>query len=362
MEQKTPLYEEHVNNHARLVPFAGFLMPIQYTGIIEEHRAVRDAMGIFDLSHMGEFRITGPGAVSAIDRLVTNDIAGLKPGQIRYSPMCYPEGGIVDDLLVYRFDDYLMMVVNASNIEKDFDWIRAHLPASVRIENVSDHTALIAVQGPLAERFLQSQTELDLSGVRYYEAVTGPVAGATGIISRTGYTGEDGFELYLRPEDAPGVWETLLGRGTPLGMKPVGLGARDTLRLEAGLMLYGNDIDETTTPLEAGLGWTVKFGTDDFIGRAVLERQKAEGVQRRMVAGKMEDRGIPRPHFEIQLDGVRRGELTSGTYSPTFECGIGLAYVDAAIAKTGTELDVVIRQQEHPAQIVRKPMYKREEA
>ncbi len=362
MEQKTPLYEEHVNSHARLVPFAGFLMPIQYTGIIEEHRAVRDAMGIFDLSHMGEFRITGSGAVAAIDRLVTNDVVGLQPGKIRYSPMCYPEGGIVDDLLVYRFHDHLMMVVNASNIDKDFDWIQSHLPDSVRIVNVSDDTALIAVQGPRAQMFLQSQTDVDLSSVGYYEAVVGSMAGASGVISRTGYTGEDGFELYLRPEDASGVWETLLGRGTSLGLKPIGLGARDTLRLEAGLMLYGNDIDETTTPLEAGLGWTVKFGTDNFIGRGVLERQKAEGVRRRMVAVRMEDRGIPRPHFEIRADETRRGELTSGTYSPTFECGIGLAYVDTAIAKPGTRVDVVIRNHKHPAQIMRKPMYKREGA
>ena len=362
MEQKTPLYEEHVKNHARLVPFAGFLMPIQYSGIIEEHRAVRAAMGIFDLSHMGEFRITGDGAVAAIDRLVTNDIASLTPGQIRYTPMCNPEGGIVDDLLVYRFDDHLMLVVNASNIEKDFDWIETHLPDPVRVENVSDDTALIAVQGPGAESFLQTQTNVDLVSVPYYTAVTGPVAGASGVISRTGYTGEDGFELYLRPEDAPGAWETLLQRGVPHGMKPIGLGARDTLRLEAGLMLYGNDIDDSTTPLEAGLGWTVKFGPNGFVGRDALERQKAEGVQRRMVAVQMEDRGIPRPHFEIRSSGHHSGELTSGTYSPTFECGIGLGYVRTDVAKVGTRLDLVIRNQEHPARVVRKPMYKREDA
>lgn len=362
MEQKTPLYEEHVKNHARLVPFAGFLMPIQYSGIIEEHRAVRAAMGIFDLSHMGEFRITGDGAMAAVDRLITNDIASLRSGQIRYTPMCNPEGGIVDDLLVYRFHDHLMLVVNASNIEKDFDWIESHLPDPVRIENVSDDTALIAVQGPGAERFLQTQTAVDLSAIPYYTAVTGSVAGASGVISHTGYTGEDGFELYLRPEDAPGAWETLLQRGVPRGMKPIGLGARDTLRLEAGLMLYGNDIDDSTTPLEAGLGWTVKFGSNGFVGRDALERQKAEGVQRRMVAVQMEDRGIPRPHFEILSSGHHSGELTSGTYSPTFECGIGLGYVRTDVAKVGTRLDIVIRSQEHPARVVRKPMYKREDA
>jgi aminomethyltransferase len=362
LEQKTPLYEEHVSNHARLVPFAGFLMPIQYSGIIEEHRAVRQSVGIFDLSHMGEFRVSGSDAVAAIDRLVTNDVTTLKPGQIRYSPMCYAEGGIVDDLLVYRFDDHLLMVVNASNIDKDFDWIESHLPNGVRVENVSGDTALIAVQGPSTQGFLQSHTDVDLGAIGYYEACMAEVAGAPGLISRTGYTGEDGFELYVRPEDAPKVWQALLESGTPLGLKPIGLGARDTLRLEAGLMLYGNDIDETTTPLEAGLGWTVKFGRDDFIGRDVLERQKAAGVQRRMVAVQMEDRGIPRPHFEVRSEGEHRGVLTSGTYSPTFECGIGLGYVGTGVSKPGTPVHVVIRNQEHPARIVRKPMYKREEA
>jgi aminomethyltransferase len=362
LEQKTPLYEDHVNNHARLVPFAGFLMPIQYSGIIEEHRAVREAMGIFDLSHMGEFRVSGTGAVAAIDRLVTNDIEGLRPGQIRYSPMCYPEGGIVDDLLVYRFDDHLMMVVNASNIAKDFDWISSHLPNDVQIEDVSGDTALIAVQGPRAEKFLQSHTDVDLGLIHYYEVATSMLAGEPAVISRTGYTGEDGFELYLRPEVASGVWQTLLENGTPHGMKPIGLGARDTLRLEAGLMLYGNDIDETTTPLEAGLGWTVKFGPNDFVGRASLERQKTGGLKRRMVAVQMEDRGIPRPHFAICLDSEARGELTSGTYSPTFERGIGLGYVETGLGKVGTAVSVVIRDQEHPARVVRKPMYKREEA
>jgi aminomethyltransferase len=362
LEKKTPLYEEHVNSHARLAPFAGFLMPIQYSGIMEEHRAVRNGMGMFDLSHMGEFRVTGRDAVSAIDRLVTNDIESLQPGQIRYTPMCYPEGGIVDDLLVYRFEDHLTLVVNASNIEKDFDWVSSHVPTGVQVEDVSEDLALIAVQGPRSEGFLQSHTDVDLTGIRYYEAVRGRVAGIDGVISRTGYTGEDGFELYIPSNDAVHVWETLLDSGAPAGLKPIGLGARDTLRLEAGLMLYGNDIDDTTTPLEAGLGWTVKFGPNDFVGRDALEWQKSEGLHRRMVAVEVEDRGIPRPHFEIRSDGEHSGELTSGTYSPTFERGIGLAYVRSRDAKIGTSVGVVIRQQEHPARIVRKPMYKREEA
>jgi aminomethyltransferase len=362
LEKKTPLYEEHVKSHARLVPFAGFEMPIQYSGIIEEHRAVRNNMGMFDLSHMGEFQVTGDDAVSAIDRLVTNDIESLKPGQVRYTPMCYPDGGIVDDLLVYRFEDHLMLVVNASNIDKDLEWVKSRLAPGVQVENISDDVALIAVQGPRSQDFLRSHSDVNLSDIRYYEAVEGNVAGAFGIISRTGYTGEDGFELYVRPDEAGRLWERLLETGAPLGLKPIGLGARDTLRLEAGLMLYGNDIDDTTTPLEAGLGWTVKFGAHDFVGRETLERQKSEGVQRRMVAVELEDRVIPRPHYEIRSQGEHVGELTSGTYSPTFEHGIGLAYVRKSDAKAGTNVEVVVRQQEHPARIVRKPMYKREGA
>lgn len=362
MEKKTPLYEEHVKSHARLVPFAGFLMPIQYSGIIDEHRAVRNELGMFDLSHMGEFRITGHDAVTAIDRLVTNDIESLRPGQIRYTPMCHPDGGIVDDILVYRFERYLMLVVNASNIEKDFDWVKSHLPAGVQIEDESDDLALIAIQGPRSEAFLQLHSDVNLADIPYYGAVMGEIAEARGVISRTGYTGEDGFELYVRPDEAQAVWRRLLERGAPRGLKPIGLGARDTLRLEAGLMLYGNDVDDTTTPLEAGLGWTVKFGSHDFVGRDTLEQQKSEGLQRRMVAMEIEDRGIPRPGFEIRTGGEHSGELTSGTYSPTFERGIGLAYVRSCDAKTGTEVDVVIRQREHPARIVRKPMYRREEA
>ncbi|HEX6508602.1 MAG TPA: glycine cleavage system aminomethyltransferase GcvT, partial [Chloroflexota bacterium] len=345
----------------RIVPFAGFAMPIWYSGISDEHRAVRRDMGMFDLSHMGEFWVTGPGAVEAIDRLVTNDIRGLTDGQVRYTPMCYPDGGIVDDLLVYRFPDYLMLVVNASNIDKDLAWITEQVPSDVQVEDRSNDTALIAVQGPKSQDFLQQLTALDLAALGYYHATNGDVAGVQAVVSRTGYTGEDGFELYVQPEDAAGLWRTLLKAGVPAGLEPVGLGARDTLRLEAGYMLYGNDIDGTTTPLEAGLGWTVKFGADDFVGRESLERQKAEGLRRRIVAVSMCDRGIPRPHSTIQALGEQVGEVTSGTFSPTFERGIALAYVRAPQAKVGTDVQVLVRQQEYPAQIVRKPIYKRED-
>lgn len=362
MEKKTPLYAEHVKAGARIVPFAGYLMPIQYTKIIEEHRAVRSAAGMFDLSHMGEFRVTGNDRLAAMDRLVTNDVRGLEVGQVRYTPMCYPDGGIVDDLLVYRYEYHLMLVVNASNIEKDFEWIAGHLDGDVKLLNESDETALIAIQGPRAEEILGPLVDANLSAIAYYHFVTGTVSGARATISRTGYTGEDGFELYLGANDAAGVWETLHQRGEPLGLVPVGLGARDTLRLEAGYMLYGNDIDETTSPLEAGLGWTVKFGDHDFVARDVLERQKAEGVSKRIVQIEMLDRAIPRPHSTVLHDGTAAGELTSGTFSPTFGKGIGMGYVERGAARTGTELQVDIRNERHPARVARKPMYKREGA
>jgi aminomethyltransferase len=362
VEKKTALYEEHVNAKARIVPFAGFLMPIQYSGIIEEHKAVREAAGMFDLSHMGEFRISGPLAVEAIDGLLTNDIRSLEVGQVRYSPMCYQSAGIVDDLLVYRFEDHLMLVVNASNIDKDLAWIRTHSSADVVVEDESDGTALIAVQGPRSEMLLQSCTELDLASIPYYHFSKGQVAGKNAVVSRTGYTGEDGFELYIANADASHVWKALLEAGSSYDLKLIGLGARDTLRLEAGYMLYGNDIDETTSPLEAGLGWTVKLGASDFMGRQEIERQKSDGLRRRMVALEMRDRSIPRQHYSIRVEGQPVGEVTSGTFSPTFGHGVGLGYIQTEHSKAGTEVDVDIRREDHPALIVRKPIYKREAA
>jgi aminomethyltransferase len=362
LEKETPLYREHVEAGARMVPFAGFLMPIQYSGIIDEHRSVRERMGLFDLSHMGELRVRGTQALEAVDRIVTNDISGLNAGQVRYTPMCYVDGGIVDDLLVYRLEDSLMLVVNASNIEKDLRWIREHVSEAVAVEDASDDIALIALQGPKAESFLQAFSAVDLSSIPYYHFSSGHVGGVDALVSRTGYTGEDGFELYVDPADASALWKLLKTEGEAQGLRLIGLGARDTLRLEAGYMLYGNDIDETTSPLEAGLGWTVKFGSSDFVGRAALEAQKAGGPRRRMAAIDMRDRAIPRPHCGILAGGENVGELTSGTFSPTFGRGIGLGYVRAEFAKVGTDIDVEIRNQLHPAQLVRKPMYRREVA
>ncbi|GAC1472163.1 MAG: glycine cleavage system aminomethyltransferase GcvT [Chloroflexota bacterium] len=359
MEKKTPLYQEHVGLGARIVPFAGYSMPLEYSGIIDEHRAVRNAAGLFDLSHMGEIRIAGPRAVQAVDGLVTNDIHGLESFQVRYSPMCYPDGGIVDDLLVYRYPNHFMLVVNASNIQKDLAWITDHAGPDVEIRNDSDDVALVAVQGPDAQAVLQPLTDVDLSGLGYYHFAVGNVASKAATVSRTGYTGEDGFELYVAADDATGVWGSLLKDRAATQIKPVGLGARDTLRLEAGYMLYGNDIDESTSPLEAGLGWTVKFNEDDFIGRTALERQKAEGTTRRMVAVEVEGRRIPRPHCTLWSDTRCIGELTSGTFSPTLNRGIGLGYVASDHARPGTDIQIEIRDQRHPARIARKPAYKR---
>ncbi|MGH2447896.1 MAG: glycine cleavage system aminomethyltransferase GcvT [Chloroflexota bacterium] len=359
VEKKTALYQRHIDAGARVVPFAGFLMPVQYAGIVGEHQAVRERAGMFDLSHMGEFEIRGPGALAAVDRLVTNDIQGLQVGQIRYTPMTYPDGGIVDDILVYRYSDHLMLVVNAANIEKDRDWIGSHLPPDAQFTDVCDQVALIAVQGPRAEGIVQDLTPVKLGDISYYHFAEGEVNGTPATISRTGYTGENGFELYVAPNSAPSLWQALLRRGEPDGLVPAGLGARDTLRLEAGYMLYGNDIDHTTSPLEAGLGWTVKFGEQPFSGREVLERQKSEGVRRRMMALEMADRAIPRPHCRLYLNGEGVGEITSGTFSPTLQRGIGLGYVATGL-KAGTELQVDIRGQRHPALLVRKPHYKRE--
>lgn len=362
MEKKTALYDEHLAAGARMVPFAGYMMPLQYTGILEEHRAVRLSAGLFDLSHMGEFRVTGADALSAVDRLVTNDIRGLDEYAIRYTPMCYPDGGVVDDLLVYRFPDHLMLVVNAANIDKDLEWIRDNLRGDVEIESVCDDVALIAIQGPKAVSILQLLTDVDLAAVRYYHFTQGQVASVPSVISRTGYTGEDGFELYVSPAAASRVWNALLKAGVGEGLTQVGLGARDTLRLEAGYMLYGNDIDHTTSPLEAGLGWTVKFGEHDFIGRRVLEGQKAAGLERRLVQLEMQDRSIPRPHYPIVSVGRQVGEITSGTFSPTFNRGVALGYVERGVSKVGSNVEIMIRDTLHPARIVRKPLYKREEA
>jgi aminomethyltransferase len=342
-----------------MVPFAGFEMPIQYAGITSEHKAVRTTMGMFDLSHMGEFIVRGGDYLSVIDGLMTNEITNLEIGQARYTPMCFEHGGIVDDLLVYRYDNHVMLVVNASNIDKDLAWVRSHVSSDVCVDNVSDDTALIAVQGPDASAFVQTFTDRDLSSIGYYHFVEGMVATVPATMSRTGYTGEDGFELYVDADRAEEVWRALLAAGAPKGLCPVGLGARDTLRLEAGLALYGNDIDDSTSPLEGGLGWTVKLDGRDFVGAAALRKQKADGVTRRSVAFEMSGRGIPRQHCAVMSGERSVGEVTSGTFSPTFGKGLGLASVPMTMATVGTDLDIDIRGTTHSGCVVKRPMYRR---
>ncbi|HEV3312868.1 MAG TPA: glycine cleavage system aminomethyltransferase GcvT [Chloroflexota bacterium] len=353
------MYDRHVALGAKMAPFANYLMPIEYTGIIGEHRDVRTRMGMFDLSHMGELRVTGDDALSGVDGLMTNSIANLEIWQARYTPMCTPDGGIVDDLLVYRFPDWLMLVVNASNIEKDLAWVRDHLPSGVQVIDESERIALIAVQGPLAPGFVQSLTGDPMDQLGYYHFLYGEISGIGVTISRTGYTGEDGVELYVRERDAGDLWDVLWRAGQPKGLAAIGLGARDTLRLEAGLALYGNDIDETTAPLEAGLGWTVKLDGREFIGADALRRLKDKGLSRRLVAFEMLDRSIPRSHCEVIVNGERAGHVSSGTFSPTFAKGMGLAYVPAVHSRVDTAIDIDIRGQTHPARIMKKPIYQR---
>jgi aminomethyltransferase len=335
-------------------------MPVQYGGVIGEHRAVRSAAGLFDVSHMGEFLVTGPGAEGLIQRLTPNDVSKLTPGRAHYSGLLTSEGTYVDDLLVYRLgDEEFLLVVNAANTAKDFAWVREHLDGEVELTDRSMDYALLALQGPRALRILQPLTETDLSTIRYYRFADGPVAGSPSLISRTGYTGEDGFELYLPPADAAAVWDRLLEAGTPEGLVPAGLGARDTLRLEAGMALYGHEIDDTTTPWDAGLDWVVKLDKGDFVGRQALVAQKDAGTQRCLVGFEVDGRGIARQGHAVMADGGKVGEVTSGTWSPTFEKALGMAYVPHSLAKPETELALEVRGKLLTARVVKLPFYKR---
>ena len=353
----TPFHDFHVAAGARLVEFAGYEMPVRYTGDVREHQCVRQRAGLFDISHMGEFLVRGEGAAEAIHHAVTNDVLSLTPGQALYSPLCRPEGGIVDDLLVYRFDDHFMLVVNASTRFKDFAWLEQQMPAGVQLTDVSDETALLAIQGPLAEQVLLGHVPDDVLALGYYRFTTGRAFGAEAVISRTGYTGEDGFELYFHPRDAASVWRGIMAAGAAVGLEPVGLGARDTLRLEVGYMLYGNDIDDTTTPLEAGLGWTVKLKKPDFVGHEALVRQKEQGLLRKLVGFTLEGRRVPRHNMVIESDGRPVGTVTSGTFSPTLEQPIGMGYVESDCAANGTALDIVAGTTRLPARVVPRPFY-----
>jgi aminomethyltransferase len=342
-----------------MVEFAGFEMPVRYTGDVREHVCVRERAGLFDISHMGEFHVEGPGALEFLNHAITNDLAAAAPGQAVYSPMCRPDGGIVDDLLVYRFADHFMVVVNASNIAKDYEWLLSHCPAGVRFEDRSDRVALLAVQGPKAPDVLKGLVPDAALDLGYYRFLSGKVAGVEAVISRTGYTGEDGFELYFDSRQGAKVWEAITAAGKPHGLEPVGLGARDTLRLEVGYMLYGNDIDDETTPLEAGLGWTVKLAKGDFVGRDALARQKEHGLKRKLAGFELDGRRVPRHNMAIESKGRALGKVTSGTFSPSLERPIGMGYVEAALAANGTMLDIKAGEVALPARVVPRPFYKR---
>jgi aminomethyltransferase len=360
----TVLTGVHRELGARIVPFAGYNMPLEYTGVRDEHLTVRKAVGIFDVSHMGDIWARGPRAAEFIQQVTTNDVSRLYDGRIQYT--CFPNGrgGIVDDLLVYRVGgDHFLMVVNASNTEKDWNWLNEHNTVGAELENASDQTAQLAVQGPMATETLQKLTAVKVGEIAYYHFVIDTFAGIGDvIISATGYTGAGGFELYVRAEDAANLWNAVLEAGREFDIKPIGLGARDTLRLEMGFCLYGNDIDETTSPIEAGLAWITKFTEgNDFIDRDRLERQKNTGASRYLVGFTMVDRGIPRKDYEI-LDGEGNtiGKVTSGTLSPMMNVGIGLGYVAADYALPGREIRIRIRNKEPRAVIVRLPIYKKD--
>jgi aminomethyltransferase len=356
--KRTPLYAVHVKAGARMVPFGGWEMPVQYAGIVEEHRTVRGAAGLFDVSHMGEFEVAGPGALAVLQRVTTNEVGALAVGQVQYSLLCYPDGGIVDDLTLYRLaDDRFMLTVNASNIDKDWAWVTAEGRGDARWKNVSADMALLAVQGPRAEALVGRLADVDVPGIGYYRFARGKVAGVSAIISRTGYTGEDGFELYVDAGQVVGLWNALMDAGKADGIMPVGLGARDTLRLEMKYALYGNDIDQTTNPIEAGLGWVVKLPKGEFIGRAVVEKVKGEGPRRKLVGFEMVDRAVARHGYRILKAGAEIGVVTSGSYGPQVDRYIGVGYVPAARSKVGDEFEVEVRGKGQRAKVVQTPFY-----
>ena len=343
-----------------MVPFAGYNMPVQYEGVIAEHETVRNAVGVFDVSHMGEFVLRGPNALALIQKFASNDASVLFDGKAQYSCMPNGKGGIVDDLIIYRVNaEEYFIVVNASNIEKDWNWISSHNDLGVEMENLSDQYSLLAIQGPKAAEAMQSLTSIDLSNMTYYTFQHGTFAGIENImISATGYTGSGGFEVYVKNEDANQLWDAVFTAGANFGIKPIGLAARDTLRLEMGFCLYGNDIDDTTSPLEAGLGWITKF-TKDFTDSEFLAKQKEAGITRKLVAFEMIDRGIPRHDYPI-LDaaGTVIGKVTSGTMSPSMKLGIGLGYVTIENSKLESEIFIEIREKGVKAQVVKLPFYK----
>jgi len=353
------LKQKHIDMGAKMVPFAGFNMPLQYTGLTDEHLNVRNNVGVFDVSHMGEFMVRGEGAMELIQRITSNDVAKLTPGKVQYS--CFPnnDGGIVDDLLVYQLaEQEYMLVVNGANLDKDWGWVTKHNTTNVDISNHSDNISLLAVQGPNAQKMLQPLTNMDLDMV-YYTVQRGTFAGVENVIvSSTGYTGAGGFEVYFENKDAEKIWDAVQEAGKAVDMKMAGLACRDTLRLEMGFCLYGNDINDTTSPIEAGLGWITKF-TSDFVNSDFLKQQKEEGVTRKLVGFELLERGIPRQHYKIvDADGNEIGEVTSGTMAPSLNKAIGMGYVTTENAKVDSEIYIAIRNKNIKAKVVKMPFYK----
>ena len=359
--KNTALTHIHESLNAKLVPFAGYNMPVQYEGVNIEHETVRNGVGVFDVSHMGEFFLKGEKALALIQKITTNDAAKLAPGKAQYSCMPNNDGGIVDDLIIYMIaENEYMLVVNASNIEKDWNWIAKHNDLNVVMENRSDDWSLLAIQGPKAAEAMQSLTSVDLSSIKFYTFEITNFAGLENVIvSATGYTGSGGFEVYVKNEDVEAVWNKVFEAGKDWGIKPIGLAARDTLRLEMGYCLYGNDIDDTTSPIEAGLGWITKF-TKDFVNAEAIKKQKDEGVTRKLIAFELTERGVPRKDYDIvDIDGTVIGKVTSGTMSPSLGKGIGLGYVTIENSKLGNEIRIQIRKKQVPATVVKLPFYKK---
>ncbi len=352
--KQTPLFDKHINLKARMINFFGCEMPVQYTSIVEEHNAVRKSCGIFDVSHMGEFILSGENASSFLNYITINDIYTMNPGDAQYSAMCYENGGIIDDILVYKFDDRYMLVVNASNLEKDFNWLNQHKPDDVILNDVSQETGLIALQGPDSRNILQKVVNVDISELKFYTFIENIIDGKSVAIARTGYTGELGFEIYADHDSIQKIWDAIVAVG---GVIPCGLGCRDTLRIEMKFCLYGNDIDETTNPIEAGLGWITKTGKRSFIGREAVLTAK-DHKTRRLIAFEMMERAVPRQGYKLIFQDSEIGFVTSGTQSPSLQKGIGLGYVQEGNHKPGTEIDVDIRGKIKKAIIIRPPFYK----
>jgi len=358
--KKTALYDIHKQLDAKIVEFAGYYMPIQYKGINEEHNRIRSTVGVFDVSHMGEFEFIGPKALDFLQYMTINDVKNLDICQAQYSALCYENGGIVDDLLIYRFPDRYIMVVNAANIEKDFEWLQNHLINGVIMKNRSDENSLLAIQGRNAIDTLQKLTDVDLSQVKTYWLTEGELAGVNMMIARTGYTGEDGFEIMFSPEHSEKIWQAILDAGEEFEVEPIGLGARNTLRMEVKYCLYGNDIDQNTNPLEAGLGWITKLDKGEFIGRHAIQKVKQEGIRRKLIGFELQGKAIPRQGYKI-FDNHKKeiGFVTSGMFSPVLKKSIGLGYVTKENSKVDTDFNIEIRNQNFSAKVVKTPFYKR---